>query len=138
VVGTLERAFVGTFYCLGHVGDRLVGCGRLGVAHQRVFHAGKRVGAGGMVGSVSLVEKMRINSERTLYTRPVNPPAPPCRHSWGFQPLVLSWSPTVAACRVVMVVDERKYRKWKSTVVDASRRSCDLTWRVKQNAKHYW
>ena len=100
-MGTLERALVGTFYCLGHVGDGLVGCGRLEVARRRVFRAGERVGAGGMVGSVSLVDKMRINSERTLYARPVNPPAPPRRHSRGFRPLVPSWSPTVAACRVV-------------------------------------
>jgi len=128
VVGTLEHALVDTFYCLGHVGDGLVGCGRLGVARRRIFCAGEWVGAREMVGSVSLVEKMRINSEHTLYTRPVNPPAPPHCHSWGFQPLVLSWSPTVAACHVVRVVDERKYRKWKSTVVDTSRRSCDLTW----------
>jgi len=134
-VGTLERALVGTFYCLGHVGDRLVGCGRLGVARQHVFCPGERVGAGGMVGSVSLVEKMKTNSERTLYTRPVNPPAPPRHHSQGFQPLVPSWSPTVAACRVVRVVDGRKYQKWKSTVVDASGRSRDLPWQVKQNAK---
>ena len=52
MVGTLERALVGTFYCLGHVGDGLVGCGRLEVACRRIFRAGEWVGAGGMVGSV--------------------------------------------------------------------------------------
>jgi len=51
---------------------------------------------------------MRKNSERTLYARPVHPPAPPRRHSRSFRPLVSSWSPTVAACRVVRVVDECK------------------------------
>jgi len=86
VVGTLERALVGTFYCLGHVRDGLAGCGRLGVARRHVFCAGEPVGAGGMVGSVSLVEKMRINSEHTLYAHLVNPPAPPRHHSWGFDP----------------------------------------------------
>ena len=128
MAGTLEHAHKGMFYCLGHVGDGLMGCGRLGVAHWRVFHAGEQVGSEEMVGSVSLVEKMRINSERTLYARPVNPPAPPHHQSWGFRPLVPLWSPMVAACHVVTVVDERKYQKWKSTVVDTSRRSHDLTW----------
>ena len=83
-------------------------------------------------GTVSLVEKIRINSERTLYARPVHPPAPPRRRSG---PLVPSWSPTVAACCVVRVVGERNCRKWKSTLVDASRRSCDLTKRAEQNAE---
>ena len=51
---------------------------------------------------------MKINSERTLYARPVRPPAPPRRHFQGFRPLVPSWSPMVALCRVVRVVDQWK------------------------------
>ena len=87
---------------------------------------------GGRGVSVSCVNKMRKNSERTLYARPVRPPAPRCRR---FRRLVPSWSPTVAVCRGVRVVDEWNCRKWKSTLVDASRRSRDLTWRAEQNAK---
>ena len=89
-------------------------------------------------GTVSLVEKIRINSERTLYARPVHRPAPPHRHSRGFGSLVPLWSLTVAACRVVRVVGERNCRKGKSTLVDASRRSRDLTKRAEQNAELCW
>ena len=87
---------------------------------------------GGRGVSVSCINKMRKNSERTLYARPVRPPAPPRRR---FRRLVPSWSPTVAACRGVRVVDEWNGWKWKSTLVDASRRSRDLTRRAEQNAK---
>jgi len=103
--------------CLGRVGGwgmGWVGCGRLGVVRWRVFHGGEKVGAG-KGGSVSLVEKMRINNEHTLYACPVHPPAPPHRHSQGSRPLVPSWLPTVAACCVVRVVDERNCQKWKLT-----------------------
>jgi len=78
---------------------------------------------------------MRKNSEHTLYARPVHPPAPPRRRFWR---LVPSWSPTVAACRGVRVVDEWNCRKWKSTLVDVSRRSRDLTRQAEQNAKLGW
>jgi len=78
---------------------------------------------------------MRRNSERTLYARPVRSPAPPCRR---FQHLVPLWLPTVATCRGMRVVDEWNCRKWKSTLVDTSRRSRDLTRRAEQNAKLGW
>ncbi len=82
-------------------GTGWVSCGSRRVARRRVFRGGEQVGAGGKVGVVSYVNKMRINSERTLYARPVCPPAPPRRHFRCFRLLVPSWSPTVAACRVV-------------------------------------
>ena len=78
-----------------------VSCGSRRVARRRVFRGGEQVGAGGKVGVVSYVNKMRINSERTLYARPVRPPAPPRRHFRCFRLLVPSWLPTVAACHVV-------------------------------------
>ena len=126
------RGVFGTCWWLG---DRLGG--RLGVARRRVFHGGEKVGAG-KGGSVSLVEKMRINNECTLYACPVHPPAPPHRHFWGSRPLVPSWLPTVATFCVVRVVDERNCQKWKSRLVDTSRRSHDLTQRAEQNAKLCW
>ena len=108
-------------------------CGRLRVARRRVFGGGEQeVEAGGRGVSVSCVNKMRKNSKRTLYARPVSPPAP-CRRR--FRRLVPSWSPTVAACCGVRVVDEWNCQKWKSTLVGASRMSRDLTRRAKQNGK---
>ena len=80
-------------------------------------------------------KKNEINSGRTVYTRPFPFSVPLCIPS---RVLVLGGASWVAARRVVRVVDERNCPKWKSTLVDASMRSRDLTWRVKQNAKHYW
>jgi len=126
--GTLEHA-------LGHVGD---GLGGLWEARGGVSARFREVWGWANGGTVSLVEKIGINSERTLYTRPVHRPAPPHCHFRGFGPLVPSWSLTVATCCVVKVVGERNCWKGKSTLVDASRRSRDLTKRAEQNAELCW